>query len=249
MPPLSSWTPPAFLSRTGPPSGFRWAVLVSLLLWGGPFHPQGAAKAQQVELRLLPSGGIFFPTSVLYRSDLPPATAELTAAPVVGIGVHAQMDDFPVSLRATLERLDWFNTKVTGRTPRPGIPEEDYQVHTFAVPTAITLFTGDLLVHPYVEWDRLAPYLFVGFGWKSYAFGQEEPEDDAGFKFPDDGTSARIHYGAGLELRLGGRVLAGDIGGNFNRFVLVDEETGRTRPHPQHEVVLSVRVPLRMLTF
>ncbi len=228
-------------SSTTGPWGMRCVgstlLLAALLL----LLPATPVVAQDGELRIVPSAGVMVPTSILYRSDLPQSTAELGNAPVVSLGVHAMSRNFPLSVRVTLDRLDWFDTTVEGRFGG--------QVHPFTVPTAITLVTGDLLVHPF-RWEGVAPYAFGGFGMKNYSFGSESPSDDGfGFNFPEDGTSGRIHYGVGAEFGLAGQTVGAEAGGNYNRFVLVDDSREATRSEDQHEFVLRVLLPLPLVTF
>ena len=207
--------------------------------------PTQEAQAQEVELRIVPSAGVLMPTSVLYRSDLPSTTATLDNAPVISLGAHARITDFPISLRVNLDRADWFNTSVEGT-----VGFDDPQVHPFTVPTTITLLTGDVVVEPFPG-SQASPYVFAGVGWKSYAFSDEEPENttDFDFNFPEDGRSARVHYGVGVEFHVAGQAVGTEVGGNYNRFVLVDEATDAARPHDQHEFLLRLTLPFTVATF
>lgn len=201
--------------------------------------------AQEIELRAVPGVGVMNPFSVLYRSDLPPATGELTMAPVLSLGLHALPDNSSLSVRLTFERLDWFDTDVVG-TLNEGTPNERTEPHT--VPTSITVLAADVLLRLFGE-DGMVPYLFGGLGWKNYSFGEEDPPDVYGFKFPQDGSSGRINYGVGLEFHAGGRLLAAEAAGSFNRFVLVDEVQEISRPHDQHELILKLSMPISVVTF
>jgi len=248
---------PTFLNRVaGVPNRVAgaWilrAVSAAVLLvpagWLG--GAPGALHAQEVEVRAVPSAGWFVPTSRLYRSDLPPARAELQGGGVLGLGLHALQEGLPVSLRVTAERTVGLETRVTGQNPLIGQPEEAWPTHEYVVPSRITTVTGDLLVHPGRGELGSSAYVFVGLGWKSYRFGQEEPPDEVGFKFPEDGTSGRVHYGAGLEVPVAGVRVAGEAGGNFNRFVLVDEEQGLSRSDAQHEFIFSLKVFFGVFSF
>lgn len=89
----------------------------------------------------------------------------------------------------------------------------------------------------------------MGVGWNWYSVGSEDPADEVGFDFPQDGSSARIHYGAGMELQLRRLPLSAEAGGNFNRFVLVDDEQGLSRSRSQHEFTLAVKAFLPLFSF
>ncbi len=210
------------------------ALLLSLSL------PATDAGAQEVEIRVVPAAGVLIPTSVLYRSDLPPAKGDLGNAPLLSLGLHAAADNLPFSFRVTADRAAWLDTDVHGTAGQ--------EVHPFTVPTTITMFTGDLLIHP-VRGEVWMPYAFAGLGWKDYSFGSEQPTDTIGFNFPEDGASARIHYGVGVEAQVGEQPIVTELGGSYNRFVLVDDVRDTSRPHPQHEFVLRLAVPLQILTF
>lgn len=212
----------------------------------GLASPHAALEAQTIELRVFPSVGVLVPTSVLYETEyIPgavlPARAELGRAPVFGIGIQAVPSRPLFSVRAALARTVSLETEVTGRDPLVGAPEDTWPSHRYTVPTAVTTLTGDVVLHPDRREFRTDPYLFVGLGWKWYSFGDEDPEDEVGFDFPRDGSSAHVHYGAGLELPLSGMPVAAEIGGSFNRFVLVDAEQGISRARSQHEFTLRLK--------
>ena len=222
------------------PSARKMGVLALALALGLVSLPESAA-GQDGQLRVVPSAGVMVPTSILYRSDLPESTAQLGSAPLISLGVQLYSRSFPFSLRLTLDRVDWFDTEVVGRA--------EEQDHPFTVPTSITMVTGDLLVHPPI-WATVAPYAFVGLGRKNYAFGSESPPGShLHFAFPEDGTGVRLHYGLGAEFDLSRWTVGVEAGGNFNRFVLVDEFLGISRSQDQHEYVLRVLVPIPLLRF
>ncbi len=223
------------------------ALLLGMLAGGALLLPLPTPlEAQTPELRVVPSAGFMMPTSALYRSGPPPTRADLGEAPLISLGLHAAWGAAPFSVRVRADRFDWFDTKVTG-TVFPGTETE--QSRLFTVPTAITILDVDVLHHPYVG-ERLTPYVFVGLGWKDYRFGGAEPSDDGlGFNYPEDAAGGRVHYGLGLEFDLAGRLLATELAGNFNRFVMVDDGRDAFQVFHQHEIVLRLSMPIRILTF
>jgi len=243
------------------PWGRRWArVLPSTVLggalllllpffpgkWGGEPGGRAAASAQEtpesVRFQLIPSLGWYFPSGLLYRSDYPPARARMSQAVVVGMGVEMKAPSMPFALRVGLERADWFHTRLVGTIPGDGFQET--LTFRYRIPTAVTFLTGDLVLRPERERWGLRPYGFLGVGVKRYAFGEEEPRDPLDFTKPMDGTGGMIRYGAGVETRILGRRVAPELAGSFSRYVLVDDERGSRRAHPQRELTLSVKLHL-----
>jgi hypothetical protein len=195
-----------------------------------------------VRVHLVPSLGWYFPSGLLYRSDYPPARARMNRAVMLGAGIEVEAPSLPVTLRVGLERADWFHTRLVGTIPGDGFQET--LTFRYRVPTAVTFLTGDLVLRPGWERGRLRPYGFLGMGVKRYAFGEEEPRDPLDFTKPMDGTGGIIRYGAGVETRVLGRTVAPELGGSFSRYVLVDDERGSRRAHPQRELTLSVKIHL-----
>jgi hypothetical protein len=263
---MTSTIPPISLLPFLTHRGCRWArVLPSTLLggllllllplfpgeWGGEAGGVAAVSAQQapdrqasarVPVQLIPSLGWYFPSGLLYRSDYPPARARMNRAVVLGMGVELEVPSMPFALRVGVERADWFHTRLVGTIPGDGFQET--LTFRYRVPTAVTFLTGDLALRPGWERRGLRPYGFLGMGVKRDAFGEEEPRDPLDFTKPMDGTGGMIRYGAGVERRILGRTVAPELGGSFSRYVLVDDERGSRRAHPQRELTLSVKVHL-----
>jgi hypothetical protein len=214
--------------------------------WGGGAGGVAAVSAQQapegLRFQFIPSLGWYFPSRLLYRSDYPPARARMNRALVVGMGVEMEPPSIPLAVRVGLERADWFHTRLVGTIPGDGFQET--LTFRYRVPTAVTFLTGDLVLRPERERWGLRPYGFLGVGVKRYAFGEEEPRDPLDFTKPMDGTGGMIRYGVGVEARILGRTVAPELGGSFSRYVLVDDERGSRRAHPQRELTLSVRIHL-----
>jgi hypothetical protein len=235
------------------PCPARSAVAALAILLGlGASAPE--IQAQDIQVRVMPSAGWFHPTSALYETDFSPglvnpARAELEGTPILGLGLHAVPAGALISFRLAVERTVSLEARVVGRDPLVGAPPEQWPEHHFTVPASVTMVTGDLLLHPDRREFRMDPYLFVGVGWKSYSFGDPEPEDEVGFDFPEDASGGRIHYGAGMELRLARVPLSAEIGGNYNRFVLVDDEQGISKSRAQHEFHFTLRAFIRGFSF
>jgi hypothetical protein len=226
--------------------------VLAILLGLGASAPE--IQAQEIHVRVMPSAGWFHPTSALYETDFSPgvvnpARAELEGTPIVGLGLHAVPARALISFRLAVERTVSLQARVVGRDPLVGAPEDQWPAHHFTVPGSITVVTGDILLHPDRREFRMDPYLFVGLGWKRYSFGDPEPEDELGFDFPEDASGGRIHYGAGMELAFARLPLAAEIGGNYNRFVLVDEEQGLSKARSQNEFHFTVRAFPRGFSF
>lgn len=205
----------------------------------------GGAGAAALEVRLLPSFGWYHPSDLLYRSDFPPARARMGRAASVGLGVQLTSPALPLALRVQVERADWFDTRMVGTIPGNGFQSTLSFHHT--VPTAVTFLMGDLVLRSRREIQGIRPYAFLGAGVKRYAFGEMDPPDPLGFTRPMDGSGGMIHYGLGTELGIWGWTLAPELGGSFSRYVLVDDELGGRRSHPQREWMLAVKLHLPLV--
>jgi hypothetical protein len=238
------------ISRQRRPGRERVALLRAAVVVPSLFLPGLAVaidlQAQPVDLSVAPSVGWYLPADLLYRSDFPPARATMNRALSLGLGVQAALPTLPVALRVELERADWFDTDVVGEVPSTG-PGEAPTLR-FAVPSAVTLLTGNVILRPETALAGLRPYGFLGLGIKNYAFGDEEPPDEVGFTMPMDGTSGVIHYGAGVEVQVLGRTVTPELGGHYSRYVLVDEEHGGSRAEAQHELILALKVHFDLVT-
>jgi len=235
------------------PCPTRSAVMALAVVLGlGLLVPE--IQAQDIQVRVMPSAGWFHPTSALYDIEpgpgpVNPVRAELEGAPILGLGLHAVPAGALISFRLAVERTVSLDARVVGREPLVGPPPEQWPEHHFTLPGSITMVTGDILLHPDRREFRMDPYLFVGLGWKSYSFGDPEPGDEVGFDFPEDASGGRIHYGAGIEVQLARVPVSAEIGGNYNRFVLVDDEQGISQSRGQHEFHFTLRAFLRGFSF
>jgi hypothetical protein len=225
-----------------------WLLLAGLLPAGteaGAQEPTGVAGAAALEVQLLPSLGWYHPSDLLYRSDFPPARARMGRAVSVGLGVQLTYAVLPLALRVQMERADWFDTRMVGTIPGNGFQSTLSFHHT--VPTAVTFLMGDVVLRPRREIRGIRPYAFLGVGVKRYAFGEMDPPDPLGFTRPMDGTGGMIHYGLGTEVGRWGWTLAPELGGSFSRYVLVDDDLGGRRSHPQREWMLAVKLHLPLV--
>lgn len=228
----------------------RNRTLASLLLPALLLLLPAASPAQEPAIRIMvvPRLGVMAPSNdvlnVVDRLDAigyRGSVARIVASPAVGLTLGVEAERYGIALRGTVLRSVLARADATGFMDRGpalailaiwvGPLEYDHSLDA-AVTQAALEATFDL----HIGSETARPYVLAGIAAKRYDFGDPVPADTVGFRFPAGASGNAVQLGAGVRLRLLGRVLDLQVLDSYNLY------NGR----PQHDVFILAGVPLRI---